>query len=103
MFTQRAFPHLPKDLIADDSVQFVGGVYIGESCEFGENCVVDASNFRVTINSNCKIGIETKIIADTEKIEIGPDVTIGDNCVIGVSISKNSVIPDNQTVIKSYN
>ncbi len=103
MFTKRAFPHLPKDLIADNTVQFIGEVYIGESCEFGENCIVDASSFRITINSNCKIGTGTKIIADTEKIEIGPDVIIGENCIISVSVSKNSVIADNQTLLKSYN
>ncbi|OLS19493.1 MAG: hypothetical protein HeimC2_41000 [Candidatus Heimdallarchaeota archaeon LC_2] len=103
MFSVRVFPHIPKDIIADDTVQFIGDVYVGSSSEFGKNCIVDGSKFRISINSNCKIGDETNIVAKKERIDIGSNVIIGKNCIIGVSIPKNTIIQDNQTIVKSYN
>ncbi|MHA2100673.1 MAG: hypothetical protein ACW99A_18540 [Candidatus Kariarchaeaceae archaeon] len=103
MFSQKAFPHLPKDLIADSSARFIASVYIKEACEIGENCVIDGSHFRITINENCKIGRNTKVIAEVDDIEIGPNAVIGENCMISTSIPKNAVIADNESILNSYN
>ena len=103
MFQAQPFPHLSKDLKADSSAQFIGGVFLGERCKVGENCIIDASQFRITIKSNVEIGDNTKIIAETDKIEIGPNVIIGENCMIKSSIPENSVIKNTQTVLYKDN
>ncbi|MCE7734763.1 MAG: hypothetical protein GPJ54_07805 [Candidatus Heimdallarchaeota archaeon] len=103
MFDALPFPHLSKDIKAHSTATFVGGVFLAEGCEVGENCIVDGSKFRITIKSNCKIGKNTKIIAELDKIEIGPNVIIGDNCVISSSIEENSFIENDQTILSNYN
>lgn len=103
MFNAQPFPHISKDVKTDSSVQFIGGVFLAEGCVVGENCIIDGSKFRITIQSNCKIGKNTKIFAESEKIDIGSGVVIGDNCLITDSIEENSVIENNQTVLYKHN
>lgn len=68
------------------------GVEIGESVQIGSHCAVysvstiDGKRGKVTLKRNCKIGSHSVIM---------PNVTIGENSVVGAFSFVNSDIPAN--------
>ena len=62
------------------NLNVTGNVILGENCEFGLDVIIQGP---VIIGNNCRILAESTI---------GPNVSIGDNSIISVSLIKNSII-----------
>ena len=94
MMVDKKFPHIAKDLKADGTSKITGDVYINRGCEFESNVVIDGSDFRVVIGSNCSIGQDTLVKAIRERIVVGDGVNIGRNCKIFSNIGSSTDVGD---------
>jgi len=78
------FQHYQLKSIADaKSLNITGNVIIGNNCVIEENVIIQGPTI---IGNNCKI---------LSKSKIGPNVSIGDNSIISVSLIENSIIMQN--------
>jgi len=72
--------HFANTYSNSENLNVTGNVIIKENCEFGKNITIQGP---VIIGANCKILSGSKI---------GPNVSIGDNSIISVSLIENSII-----------
>ena len=79
-FLQKRFV---KDLRNVENLNVNDNVIVGENCEFGQDVTIQGP---VIIGDNCKI---------LTKSTIGPNVSIGNDSVISVSLIENSIVMQN--------
>ncbi len=72
---------IPKTL--PENIHITGNVIFGENCEIEENVTFQGP---AIIGNNCRVQSNSKI---------GPNVSLGDNSIISVSLVKNSIIMEN--------
>ena len=65
------------------NLNIIGNVIFGDNCVIEENVIIQGPTI---IGNNCKI---------LSKSKIGPNVSIGDNSIISVSLIENSIIMQN--------
>ncbi len=69
------------------SVEIQDNVQIGSHCSIYSHSTIDDKKGKVTLKKNCKIGTHSTIM---------PNVTIGENAVIGAYSFVNQNIPKNE-------
>ncbi len=81
--------HLTKNQYSGKDLKVDGGVVLGKNCEFSKDIELRGP---VVIGNDCKI-LDSSII--------GPNVSIGNNSTISVSLIENSIIMENCNIDSS--
>jgi len=75
---------------AKNGVVIKDSVQIGSHCSIYSESTIDNTAGKVVLEKNCRIGSHSTIL---------PNVTIGENSIIGAHSLVNSNIPDNVTAV----
>ncbi|MHA2501882.1 MAG: DapH/DapD/GlmU-related protein [Candidatus Kariarchaeaceae archaeon] len=112
---KESFPHISKTVNAHPTVRITGDIYIGDDCKLAEGSTLTSTG-RLIIGKNTEIGRNSIITSSQERMVIGENVSIGDDCTVegdvgdgtrlgngvtvklGITIGENCKIVDGTTV-----
>jgi len=97
------FPHIARTIKADESVEISGDVYIGHYCVLEPNVKIFSKGGRLIIGDRTAIRMSSTIWTDQERMVLGTDLEIGENCEISGNVGHGTKIGDNVIIKSSVN